>query len=185
MPSPRFDRLTPLGASAGSTVEVEAIGADIEEANTLLFDHKGITAKHLKDRKFAVTVAADVPAGTYDARLVGKYGVTNPRIFAVSRGLTEVTEKGPNEDRETAQQVPVNCVINGSSKQGREAVFKFAAKKGQRVVAWSASPSVSIHNSTEICSSRIAKASNWHSTATTPVKTRSWTSSRPKTAITS
>jgi hypothetical protein len=135
LPSPRFDRLTPLGASAGSTVEVEVLGADIEEANTLLFDHKGITAKHIKDRKFAVTVAADVPAGTYDARLVGKYGVTNPRLFTVSRGLSEVTEKGPNEDRETAQQVPVPCVINGSSKQGREAVFKFAAKKGQRVVA--------------------------------------------------
>src|SRR5262249_32290690 len=45
------------------------------------------------------------------------------------------TEKGPNEDRETAQQVPVNCVVNGNSKGGKEAVFKFAAKKGQRVVA--------------------------------------------------
>src|SRR6266545_2235162 len=135
LPSPRFDRVTPLGASAGSTVEVEVLGADIEEATKLLFDHPGITAKHVKDRKFAVTVAADVPAGTYDARLVGKYGVTNPRLFAVSRGLTEVTEKGPNEDRESAQQVSVNCVINGNSKQGKEAVFRFTAKKGQRVVA--------------------------------------------------
>jgi hypothetical protein len=135
LPSPRFDRLTPLGASAGSTAEVEVVGNDIEDATKLLFDHPGITAKHVKDRKFAVTVAADVPAGTYDARLVGKYGVTNPRLFAVSRGLTEVAEKGPNEDRETAQLVPVNCVVNGNSKQGREAVFRFAAKKGQRVVA--------------------------------------------------
>src|SRR5687768_4809251 len=96
LPSPRFDRLTPLGAVAG---------ADIEEATKLLFDHPGITAKHVKDRKFAVSIAADVPAGTYDARLVGKYGVTNPRLFAVSRGLTEVAEKSPNEDRETAQLV--------------------------------------------------------------------------------
>ena len=135
LPSPRLDRVTPLGASVGSTVEVEVLGADIEEATKLLFDHPGITAKHVKDRKLAVTVAADVPAGTYDMRLVGKYGVTNPRLFAVSRGLTEVAEKGPNEDRETAQQVPMNCAINGNSKQGKEAVFKFAAKKGQRVVA--------------------------------------------------
>src|SRR5215468_2197434 len=110
LPSPRLDRITPLGAAAGSAVEVEAVGADIEEATKLLFDHPGITAKHVKDRKFAVTIAADVPAGTYDARLVGKYGVTNPRLFAVSRGLTEVVEKSPNEDRETAQPVPVNCV---------------------------------------------------------------------------
>ena len=110
-------------------------GADIEDATKLLFDHPGITAKHVKDRKFAVTVAADVPTGTYDARLVGKYGITNPRLFAVSRGLTEVAEKGANDERATAQPVPVNCVVNGSSKQGKEAVFRFPAKKGQRVVA--------------------------------------------------
>lgn len=135
LPSPRLDRVVPLGAAAGSSVEVEVLGADIEEATKLIFDHPGITAKYVKDRKFAVTVGADVPTGTYDMRLVGKYGVTNPRLFAVSRGLTEVTEKGPNEDRETAQLVPVNCVINGNSKNGKEAVFRFAAKKGERIVA--------------------------------------------------
>ena len=130
LPSPRLDRVTPLGATAGSSVEVEVLGGDIEDANTLLFDHKGITAKHVKDRKFAVTVAADVPAGTYDARLVGKYGVTNPRLFAVSRGLTEVAEKGANDERATAQLVPVNCVINGNSKGGKEAVFRFTREEG-------------------------------------------------------
>ncbi len=135
LPSPRLDRVTPLGAAAGSSVEVDVAGNDIEDATALLFDHKGIIAKHVKDRKFTVTVAADVPAGTYDARLVGKYGVTNPRLFAVSRGLTEVAEKNGNEERATAQPVPVNCVINGTSKGGKEAVFRFAAKKGQRIVA--------------------------------------------------
>ena len=135
LPSPRLDRVTPLGAAAGAVVEVDVAGDDIEDATTLLFDHKGITAKHVKDRKFLVTVAADVPAGTYDARLVAKYGVTNPRLFAVSRGFTEIAEKNGNEERATAQLVPVNCVVNGSSKGGKEAVFRFAAKKGQRVVA--------------------------------------------------
>src|SRR5215471_18405812 len=72
LPSPRFDRLTPLGVSAGSSVEVEIVGADIEDVKTLLFDHPGLKAEHLKDRRFRVTVAADVPAGTYDVRLVGR-----------------------------------------------------------------------------------------------------------------
>lgn len=135
LPSPRFDRLTPLGAAAGSAVEVEVLGGDIEDATKLVFDHKGITAEHVKDRKFKVTVAADVPAGTYDARLVGKYGVTNPRLFAVSRGVTEVAEKGANDERETAQAASMNCAINGNSKGGKEAYFRFPAKKGQRVVA--------------------------------------------------
>jgi hypothetical protein len=134
LPSPRLDRITPLGAAAGSSLEVEVVGNDIEDAVRLLFDHSGIKAEHLKDRKFKVTVAADVPAGTYDCRLVGKYGITNPRLFAVSHCLTEVAEQSP-KDPALGQVVPVNCVINGSSKQGREDVFRFAAKMGQRVVA--------------------------------------------------
>ncbi|HUR53416.1 MAG TPA: PPC domain-containing protein [Gemmataceae bacterium] len=133
LPSPRFDRLTPLGAASGSIVEVEVAGADIDDATTLLFDHKGIVATHVKGRQFKVTVAANVPPGTYDARIVGKHGVSNPRLFAVSKGLAEVAEKTPKEP-DPPQLVPMNCVVNGSSKQGREDVFRFAAKRGQRVV---------------------------------------------------
>jgi hypothetical protein len=132
LPSPRFDRLTPLGAAAGAAVEVEVAGADIEDATTLLFDHPGITAAHVKDRRFKVTVGEKVPPGTYDARLVGRYGITNPRLFAVSQGLTEVAEL-PAKDG-SPQAVAVNSVINGISKQGRDDVFRFPAKKDQRVV---------------------------------------------------
>src|SRR4051794_21651437 len=98
LPSPRFDRLSPLGAAAGTTVEVEVAGADLEDAAKLLFDHSGLTAEQVKGTKFKVTVAANVPPGTYDARLVGRYGITNPRLFAVSSGLTELAEKEPNDD---------------------------------------------------------------------------------------
>jgi hypothetical protein len=134
LPSPRLDRITPLGAAAASSVEIEVVGADIEDGNRLLFEHSGIKAEHLKDRKFKVTIAADVPGGTYDCWLVTKYGITNPRLFAVSHGLTEVAEQPP-KDPASGQKVTVNSVINGSSKQGREDVFRFTAKKGQRIVA--------------------------------------------------
>jgi hypothetical protein len=30
LPSPRLDRVTPLGGAAGSSVEVEVVGADLE-----------------------------------------------------------------------------------------------------------------------------------------------------------
>ncbi len=134
LPSPRFDRLTPLGAATGSSVEVEVVGSDIDGATALLFDHPGIRAEHLKDRKFKVTIDAKAPPGTYDARLVAKWGITNPRLFAVSSGLVEVVEKEPNDEAATAQSIAVNSVINGNSDQGREDVFRFAAKKGQRIV---------------------------------------------------
>ena len=134
LPSPRLDRLFPLGAAAGSVVEVEVAGADLDEPKALLFDHVGITAEVLKDRKFKVTVAANVPEGTFDARVVGKYGVSNPRLFIVSHGLVELLEKEPNDEPATAQAVPVNCAIHGTSDGNKDDVFKFAAKKGQRIV---------------------------------------------------
>lgn len=134
LPSPRLDRLTPMGGAAGSTVEVEIAGADLEEATTLLFDHKGLKAEYLKDRKFKITIAADAPTGTYDARVIGKYGISSPRLFQVTRSLAEVAEKEPNDDAATAQPIAVNSVVNGTSDGNREDLYRFAAKQGQRVV---------------------------------------------------
>jgi Bacterial pre-peptidase C-terminal domain len=134
LPSPRLDRLFPLGAVAGSSVEVEVSGAGLDEPKALLFDHPGIKAESLKDRKFKVTVAADVPEGTYDARVVCKHGVSSPRLFAVSHGLAEVPEKEPNDEPATAQAVAVNSAISGTSDGNKDDVFKFPARKGQRIV---------------------------------------------------
>lgn len=134
LPSPRLDRVVPLGAAAGSAVEVEIAGAELDDATKLSFDHPGLTATHLKDRKFRVAVAADVPAGTYDVRAVGKYGVSSPRLFEVARGLTEVEKKKGNHDPAAAQVVAVNTVVNGATDGNRDDVYRFPAKKGQRVV---------------------------------------------------
>jgi hypothetical protein len=134
LPSPRLERVFPLGAAAGSAVEVEVSGNDLDEPKILLFDHPGIKAEPLKDRKFKVTVAADVPEGTYDARVVGKHGVSSPRLFAVSHGLTEVEEKEPNDEPATAQGVAVNSAVSGTTDGNKDDVFKFPAKKGQRIV---------------------------------------------------
>ena len=133
LPLIRFDRLSPIGAAAGSTMDVEILGGDIEEVKSLLFDHPGLKAEFVKERFFKVNVAADVPAGTYDVRLVGRFGVSNPRLFAVSHGLTDVVEVEPNNESEKAQVVPVNSAINGNSDQNGEDWFRFEAKRGQRV----------------------------------------------------
>ena len=140
LPSPRFDRLTPLGAVAGSSVEVQVQGSDIEDLQSLVFDHAGITAKPLegkdlnKERKFTVTIAADVPEGTYDARLLSKWGVSSPRLFVVSHGLSDVAEKEPNNDPAIAQLLSVNSALNGQSDGNDRDVFRLALKSGERVI---------------------------------------------------
>lgn len=135
LPSPRLDRMSPIGASAGTVVEVEIQGADLEEVKALRFDHPGFAVEPvaMKERLFKVTVAADVPAGTYDVRTVGRFGVSNPRLFAVSRGMTDVAEKEPNNDAATAQVVQVNSAVNGTSDGNDQDLFKLPLKKGQRV----------------------------------------------------
>ncbi len=133
LPLIRFDRLSPIGAAAGSTIEAEILGGDIEEVKSLVFDHPGLKAEFVKERFFKVSVAADVPAGTYDVRLVGRFGVSNPRLLAISHGLTDVAEVEPNNEPDKAQLVAVNSAINGSSDQNGEDWFRFEAKRGQRV----------------------------------------------------
>src|SRR4051794_9658839 len=128
LPSPRVQHVFPMGVKAGTTVEVTVTGTDVEEPEKLLFAHAGIKGESIappkdmpdpKDpkktipapkgnpagpHKFKVTAAADVPPGLYDLRFVGKWGVSNPRAFAVS-DQTEIAEKEPNNDVAEAQKI--------------------------------------------------------------------------------
>ena len=62
LPTPRLDRLTPLGGAAGTTVDLEIVGPDLEGVESLLFDHPGLKAVFVKERQFRLTIAADVSA---------------------------------------------------------------------------------------------------------------------------
>ena len=101
---------------------------------SLLFDHPGIRAEFVSEKKFRIAVGADVPAGSYDVYLVGRFGVSNPRLFGVSRGLQDVAEANDNRTLEKAQQIEVNSAVNGTINGAAEDYFRFAARKGQRIV---------------------------------------------------
>ncbi len=86
------------------------------------------------EAKFTVAVAADVPPGTYDVRFVSKDGVSNPRAFVVG-DLPETTEKEPNDDVDKAQEIALNSTVFGTITTPTDVdYFRFAGKKGQRVV---------------------------------------------------
>lgn len=133
LPATRLDRIAPLGAAAGTAVEVQVSAAEADEAKQLLFDHPGIKAEWLEKGKFKVAVAADVPEGTYDVRLLGPYGVSNPRLFAISHGLTDVMEKEPNDAPAAAQVLSVNSAVAGTSDGNGRDLYRFVARQGQRL----------------------------------------------------
>lgn len=159
LPSPRVQTVFPTGVKAGATVEVTVTGFDLEGPEKLLFVHPGIkgelvvekeTPPDPKDPKkkqptkkakappgqhtFKVAAASDVPPGLYDMRLVGKWGVSNPRTFAVG-DQGEVSEKEPNNDVPEAQKVELGTAISGTFSAGTDVDYSsFVGKKGQRVI---------------------------------------------------
>jgi hypothetical protein len=155
LPTPRLLTVMPPGGKAGTVVEITVNGTDTEEPEALLFSHPGIKAEKVPlpppppadpkkpapppmppptNTQFKVTVAADVPLGSHDVRLVNKWGVSNPRAFVVG-DLPEVLEKEPNNNDTEAQKVPLNCTVNGVISAPTDVdYFSFTGTKGQRIV---------------------------------------------------
>jgi hypothetical protein len=135
LPQARLTSLIPPGGKMGTDVEVTANGADLDEASGLRFSHPGIVAK-LKTAApavFTVTVGKDVPAGVYDCRIVGRFGISNPRAFAVG-DQNEVIAKPGITSVATALDAAVGSVITGTIDNNTSAHFKIALKAGQRVL---------------------------------------------------
>ena len=134
LPAPRLDRISPLGVSSGGQTELEIQGVDLEEP-TLHFDHPGITASPIegKERTFRVSVSSEVPEGTFDCRVIGKYGISNPRLFGVHRGMKDVLEVEPNNEPATAQSIQINEAIFGTSDTNELDIFKIQLDQGVRL----------------------------------------------------
>src|SRR5687768_2326243 len=86
LPVTQLTSIFPAGARPGSNLEVTVGGADLDDADKLIFSHPGITAaakmtaptdfeKTPKPvaNQFTVTIAADVPPGIYEARVTGRF----------------------------------------------------------------------------------------------------------------
>ncbi|MCU0703976.1 MAG: hypothetical protein MUF18_08375 [Fimbriiglobus sp.] len=158
LPQPRVNSVLPLGAKAGTAVELTVLGTDLDDPTALTFSHPGITAELIpppepkpdpakKDppkpapkapvtkHKYKVTVPADAPLGTHDVRLVTKYGASNARAFVVGT-LPEVMESDkPHADVPDAQKVELNSTINGTIASTSDVdYYSFAGKARQRVL---------------------------------------------------
>ena len=135
LPSIRFDQMSPLGLSAGGSVDVEIKGNNIEGVDRLLFDQPGLTAEPVmgKERFFRITAAEDVPVGTYDVYLSGRFGVSNPRLLAVTKGLADVSDNGKNRAPADAQPIELNTAVNGTADGNADDCYRLVLRQGQRI----------------------------------------------------
>ncbi|MFQ3592300.1 MAG: pre-peptidase C-terminal domain-containing protein, partial [Gemmataceae bacterium] len=167
LPAPRLYALSPAGAKVGTSVEVLLAGFHLEDAK-LIFSHPGIKAEPVPEPpppidpktkqpkmpaaktpttvKFKVSVAAEVPLGNHEVRVVNRWGVSNTRVFQVG-DCTEVAEIEPNNDIDGApnkpQRVEINTTVNATFNQPNDVdYYVFKAAKGQRVVVTALSSTV-------------------------------------------
>lgn len=132
LPATQLDGVFPLGAAAGSTVDVTISGDDLDEVERLQFSHTGITARQKTTEPtrfddgpqavpnvFEVTIAGNVQPGRYQIRCQGKYGLSNPRSFVVG-SLPEVTEAEPNDEISEAVATQTPAVLNGQSQSSAD-----------------------------------------------------------------
>jgi hypothetical protein len=132
--APVLDSVFPPGGQAGKSFEIAISGSGLEGAVRIVCNHSGISFESLGKGRFRAKIAGTVPAGAYELRAFGPNGLSSPRTFTV--GIRpEVPEVEPNDSAVQAQPVSLNRVVNGRIAQGGDVDrFRFAAKKGQRIV---------------------------------------------------
>ena len=133
LPLIRLDHTYPLGAEAGSTIDLEISGKDLDDVTELRFDHPGLKAERIQAGAFRVTIAGDTPRGTHEFRAVGRHGISGSRLLLVDRGLTEICKAGHPDSPGSAQAVPLNAAINGRTDANAADHYRISLKKGQRV----------------------------------------------------
>ena len=132
LPQARLEWVFPAGLQAGTSADVKLSGNDLENITRLIFSHAGFSAKPGPDGKWTVNAAADLPAGFYEMRAVGAWGVTNPLPFYVGI-YGETLEKEPND--QALQDVKPPLVVNGQIQSAADVdQYSFVGQRGQRVV---------------------------------------------------
>lgn len=133
-PSPTLTSISPLGGKPGATIELTLRGADLEGPQSVMLNDRLIPLKGIKPNIFSIALPADIKPALYDCRFVGRYGVSNPRVFEIS-ALDVVTSPGTNIKPDKALKVTLNSVIEGCFKSGSPHWFTIDLKKGQHLTA--------------------------------------------------
>ena len=133
-PQPYLQSVYPSGVRAGGSAEVILRGNDLEGITALWFDHPGLKAEVIKDLNFRIIASSGTPLGHHDIRVLGTYGVSNPRTFVVG-DRNECKEVEPNNTPAKATIVSMNSVVNGEIAGATDVdCFRFEGKKGLRVL---------------------------------------------------
>lgn len=143
LPQPKLDWVYPSGGQRGTKVAVTVGGTDLDEGREIIFSHSGIIARQQRTaadefytdgqaiaNAFTVEIAADVPPGLYDAQVVGRHGVSTPRIFQVG-DVAEAVDNSSNHAAGVAQPLKIGSVVSGRTDAEIEDVYSVELEEGE------------------------------------------------------
>jgi hypothetical protein len=141
LPVARLLTVSPPGGQVGTTFEISVSGSDLEETTGLRFYDTNIFAKPKivsetglpEANKFLVTISSNAFPGLTEVRTTGRFGISSPRAFAIG-AFPEVTEKPDNHTAAAAAEVAIGSTVNAQADASAFDYFRFAAKKGQRIL---------------------------------------------------
>jgi hypothetical protein len=140
LPTPRLLTTFPMGGAQGTQVEVTITGDHLDGADELIFNSPHLVSRRKLDangqpvpNQYTVTIAAECDPGLYEAHVMTRLGLSSGRVFAVGR-LPEVMQTPGNTSVSAAQELTLNTVCNAVVAPRAADHYRFAARKGQRVV---------------------------------------------------
>jgi hypothetical protein len=145
LPITQLTSIFPPGGKQGTAVEVTVAGNDMDDVGQLIFSHNGLTAAAKMTAasalapaqpvpgQFTVTIASDVPPGTYEVRAMGRFGLSNPRSFSVGT-LGEITDGSGNSAADKPLEVAAGTTVSGRLDANAYDYFRLSLKSGERVL---------------------------------------------------
>jgi hypothetical protein len=133
LPVAKLNTVFPLGGAAGSSVEVTLSGSDLDAAEGLMFSDPRVTAAAVPGStdRFRIQLPAELHGGLIDLRVRGRYGVSNPRAFAVGAPGSELRWTQAPVSPSQAFELPLEAVVNGRVGAQEVLWFRFQGEAGQ------------------------------------------------------
>lgn len=136
---PKLADATPAGVRRGEAAEVTLTGERLAANPRLIaafpFQVEALPPERSKPEAWAfkLTVPATVAAGVYAIRVQTDDGVSAPLLLSIGQ-FPQVAEVEDNGRIDAAQVVAVPAVVEGRAAGNDVDCFRFAGKKGQRIV---------------------------------------------------
>jgi hypothetical protein len=137
--SPKLNTISPAGAQRGTTLDLSFSGERLQDTEEIICYEPGVHIEKLASVTNGtvtakVEISPDCPLGEHHLRLRAASGVSELRTFFVG-ALPVIPETEPNNDRSTAQKVPLDTTVAGIIKNEDVDYFVVQLKQGERFSA--------------------------------------------------